>query len=185
MTAPAGSEYAVDEPVELIFAEIPLVLADAINPPPHQKLNLTIRRGDTLDKLFRQHDLDLGHLSAISRLDEARRRFRRLKPGDEFVITHDQGDLVSMYSNLDLTSALKIERAETGFKAEIIERPIEKRKRLAYGSIDSSLFESAAAAGLSDRVIFTGQLADVRPLLAALDIFVHPGAPEPFGLVNV
>ena len=153
MTAPAGSEYAVDEPVELIFAEIPLVLADAINPPPHQKLNLTIRRGDTLDKLFRQHDLDLGHLSAISRLDEARKRFRRLKPGDEFLITHDQGDLVSMYSNLDLTSALKIERGESGFTAEVIERPIEKRKRLAYGSIESSLFESAAAAGLSDRVI--------------------------------
>ena len=153
MTAPAGSEYAVDEPVELIFAETPLVLADAINPPPHQKLNLTIRRGDTLDKLFRQHDLDLGHLSAISRLDEARKRFRRLKPGDEFLITHDQGDLVSMYSNLDLTSALKIERGESGFTAEVIERPIEKRKRLAYGSIESSLFESAAAAGLSDRVI--------------------------------
>ncbi len=153
MTAPAGSDYAADEPVELIFAETPLVLADAINPPPHQKLNLTIRRGDTLDKLFRQHDLDLGHLSAISRLDEARKRFRRLKPGDEFLITHDQGDLVSMYSNLDLTSALKIERGESGFTAEVIERPIEKRKRLAYGSIESSLFESAAAAGLSDRVI--------------------------------
>ena len=153
MTAPAGSEYTVDEPVELIFAETPLVLADAINPPPHQKLSLTIRRGDTLDKLFRQHDLDLGHLSAISRLEEARKRFRRLKPGDEFLITHDQGDLVSMYSNLDLTSALKIERGESGFTAEVIDRPIEKRKRLAYGSIESSLFESAAAAGLSDRVI--------------------------------
>lgn len=32
---------------------------------------------------------------------------------------------------------------------------------------------------------FTGHLADVRPALAALDIFVHPGAPEPFGLVNI
>ncbi len=58
-----------------------------------------------------------------------------------------------MYSNLSLTSALRIERAESGFKAEIIDRPIEKRKRLAYGSIETSLFESAADAGLSDRVI--------------------------------
>ena len=58
-----------------------------------------------------------------------------------------------MYSNLDLTSTLKIERAGSGFTAEVIERPIEKRKRLAYGVIESSLFESAAAAGLSDRVI--------------------------------
>ena len=153
ITATDGSDYDVETPVELVYADTPLVLADAINPPPFQKLNLTIGRGDTLDKLFRKHDLDLGHLAEISKLDEARKRFRRLKPGDEFEITHDQGDLVSIYSNLSLTSALKIERAESGFKAEIVERPIEKRKRLAYGSIESSLFESAAEAGLSDRVI--------------------------------
>jgi len=38
---------------------------------------------------------------------------------------------------------------------------------------------------LENRVIFTGQLQDVRPALAAFDLFVHPGEPEPFGLVNV
>ena len=111
------------------------------------------REGGILGRAVGVHDLDLGQLSEISRLDEARKRFRKLKPGDEFVITHDEGDLVSMYSNLSLTSALKIERAESGFKAEVVERPIEKRKRLAYGTIQSSLFESAANAGLSDRVI--------------------------------
>ena len=153
MTAAQGSGFDVDAQTELVYAETPLVLADAINPPPYQQLNLTIGRGDTLDKLFRKHDLDLGHLSEIARLDEARKRFRKLKPGDQFQITHDQGDLISMYSNLSLTSALKIERADTGFTAEIIERAIEKRKRLAYGSIDTSLFESGAEAGLSDRVI--------------------------------
>jgi murein DD-endopeptidase MepM/ murein hydrolase activator NlpD len=153
MTAADDTAFATRQPVDRIFAEVPLVLADAINPPPYQQLNLTIRRGDTLDELFRKHDLNLGHLSQISRLDEARKRFRKLKPGDEFTITHDQGDLVSMYSNLSLTSALNIERNDTGFVASLIERPIEKRKRIAYGVIDSSLFESAAAAGLSDRVI--------------------------------
>ncbi len=39
--------------------------------------------------------------------------------------------------------------------------------------------------GLDDRVHWTGQQADVRPALEAMDIFVHPGAPEPFGLVNI
>ncbi len=150
ITAADPARYEVEE---LVYAETPLVLVDAINPPPYQKLNLTIRRGDTLDKLFRQHDLDLGHLAEISRLEEARNRFRKLKPGDQFEITHDQGDLVSMYSKLNLTSALKIERNDKGFKAEIVERPVEKRKRLAHGTIETSLFESAADAGLSDRVI--------------------------------
>jgi murein DD-endopeptidase MepM/ murein hydrolase activator NlpD len=58
-----------------------------------------------------------------------------------------------MYSELDLTSALRVERQEAGFTAKVVERPIEKRKRHAYGVIESSLYESAAAAGLSDRVI--------------------------------
>jgi glycosyltransferase involved in cell wall biosynthesis len=39
--------------------------------------------------------------------------------------------------------------------------------------------------GIAEQVIFTGMLEDVRPSLAAMDIFVHPGEPEPFGLVNV
>ena len=42
----------------------------------------------------------------------------------------------------------------------------------------------AGAAG-GDRVIFTGQLADPSPAMAAIDVFVQPGAPEAFGLVNV
>ncbi|NOZ28442.1 MAG: glycosyltransferase family 4 protein [Chloroflexi bacterium] len=38
---------------------------------------------------------------------------------------------------------------------------------------------------LRDRLVFTGHLEDVRPALAAMDVFVHPGDPEPFGLVNL
>ncbi len=39
--------------------------------------------------------------------------------------------------------------------------------------------------GLGERTAFTGQLEDVRPALAAMDVVVHAGEPEPFGLVNV
>lgn len=39
--------------------------------------------------------------------------------------------------------------------------------------------------GLADRVLWTGHLDDVRPALAAMDVFVNPGAPEGFGLVNI
>lgn len=43
----------------------------------------------------------------------------------------------------------------------------------------------AADLGLADRVLFTGHLRDVRPALAAMDVFVHAGDPEPFGLVSL
>jgi murein DD-endopeptidase MepM/ murein hydrolase activator NlpD len=76
-----------------------------------------------------------------------------LRPGDELAIKHDNGKLVSLYRKLDLTSALVISRNDKGFFAEIVDRPIELQRRRAYGRIDSSLFESANAAGLSDKLI--------------------------------
>jgi murein DD-endopeptidase MepM/ murein hydrolase activator NlpD len=121
--------------------------------PVYDSLTLTFSRGDTLDTLFRKNNLDIGQLAAIARLDEPRKIFRRIKPGDVFEITHENGRLVSMYSALSLTSALKIDRKDTGFTAEIVERPIEIRKRHAYGLIETSLFESAAEAGIRDKII--------------------------------
>ncbi len=152
MTASAGAEVSNDELVEepAVYLGEPLVWAPE---PEYATLTLTIRSGDTLDQLFRKHQLDIGHLATIARLDAAGKLFRRIKPGDVFEITHDEGKLVSMYSALTLTSALKIDREESGFTAAIVERPIEVRKRLAYGIIESSLFESAAGAGLSDKLI--------------------------------
>ncbi len=147
----AGSDAAAAE--ALVVDLVTLTEPEPEPIPEFDMINLKIGRGDTLDKLFRQHNLNLGHLAAIAKLEEPRKLFRRLKPGDEFQVLHENGSLISMYSALSLTSAIRIERGEDGFVAEIIERPIEKRKRLAYGVIDSSLFESGADAGLSDRVI--------------------------------
>jgi len=50
---------------------------------------------------------------------------------------------------------------------------------------EAELQEMVTRLGLRGLVHFTGHLPDVRPAVGALDIFVHPGAPEPFGLVNI
>lgn len=121
--------------------------------PEYDSILLTIKSGDTLDQLFRRNKLDLGHLAAIVKLPEAGRHLRMLRPGDEFEIHHDGSQLVSLYRELDLTSALRVARRESEFVAEIIERPIEIRTHRAYGRIESSLFESANAAGLSEKTI--------------------------------
>ncbi len=58
----------------------------------------------------------------------------------------------------------------------------------SFGVEDGYAEEVQAAAvksGLDNRLIFTGHLDDVRPALAAMNVFVHPGDPEPFGLVNI
>jgi murein DD-endopeptidase MepM/ murein hydrolase activator NlpD len=152
LTASAGSEVATAELVEAPF-EVPAQPLVWAPEPDYETLTLEIRSGDTLDRLFRKHDLNIGHLALIARLDEASKRFRRIKPGDVFEITHDDGELISMYSALDLTTALKIDPQEEGFTAQLVERPIEIRKRFAYGTIETSLYESAESAGLSDKLI--------------------------------
>lgn len=139
----------------------PIELGDARRMPElepdhrYASLELQVRSGDTLDRLFRKHDLDLADLATIVRLPEARDYLRLLRPGDELVIEHENGKIVSLYREVDLTSALRVSRDESGYVAEILERPIEKQKRLAYGRIATSLFESAAAAGMPDKLIMS------------------------------
>jgi murein DD-endopeptidase MepM/ murein hydrolase activator NlpD len=122
-------------------------------PSEYELLRLIVRSGDTLDQLFRTNKLDLGHLAIISRLPDAGAQLRMLRPGDELEIEHENGKLVKLYRKLNLTSALVVNRNENGFTAEFVDRPIEVQRRRAYGRIDSSLFESANAAGLSDKLI--------------------------------
>ena len=152
-TATAKPQLVETEDVEELPlpTRTPILVAEP--EPQFDTLVLTVGRGDTMEKLFRKNKLNLGQLMEIARLDEAKQRFRKIKPGDVFEVTHTEGQLLSMYSKLDLTSALKIEKQETSFVAEIIERPVEIRKRNAYGVINTSLFESAVDAGLSDKVI--------------------------------
>lgn len=121
--------------------------------PDYDSVSVTIRIGDTLDQLFRKHGLDLGQLATIIRLPDASKHLRMLRPGDEIEIKHDDGDLISLYRKLSLTSALRISKDSSGYLAEILDRPIDIRKRRAYGRIDSSLFESGNAAGLPDKLI--------------------------------
>jgi glycosyltransferase involved in cell wall biosynthesis len=47
------------------------------------------------------------------------------------------------------------------------------------------LTQLAADKNIINQMTFTGHLDDVGPALAALDLFVHSGDPEPFGLVNI
>ena len=167
LTSNEAPQPATDEPVLMATDSAPPAIeeidaADIIEdvlepaPPPepeYDKLTLKVGRGDTMEKMFRRNDLDVGELFEIARLEAAKKQFRRIKPGDLFEVEHDNGSIVSLYAKLNLTSALQVTRSEDGFAAEIVERPIEVRKRFAYGVIESSLFESAAQAGLSDKTI--------------------------------
>jgi murein DD-endopeptidase MepM/ murein hydrolase activator NlpD len=143
-------EFAAQDPAEQHFPgfRTPLVL-----PPEYNVLKLTIRRGDSLDRLFRRYDLSLGDLSKIIALDDAGPHLKKLIPGDELIIEHDEGRLMSLSRELNLTSSMRLFRAGDDFTTEILERPLEVRHGSAYGRIESTLFESAAQAHLTDKTV--------------------------------
>lgn len=154
----ADRKLPADDSIELAEEDLINPPAPAFHPPmelppEYQVLELTIRRGDTLDQLFRRNDLSLGDLAAIVALDDAGPHLKKLIPGDELVIEHDEGRLMSLYRELDLTNSMMIMRQDDRFIAEMIERPLEIRRKNAYGQIERSLFESAIRAGLPDKTV--------------------------------
>jgi murein DD-endopeptidase MepM/ murein hydrolase activator NlpD len=166
--APAPQEmlYAdASVPMEFADESIELAAEDVVEPPfpgfhpplelppEYDVLQLTIRRGDTLDRLFRKNDLDLGDLASIVALEDAAPYLKKLIPGDELLIEHDGRRLMSLYRELDLTNSMKIRREDDRFVAEMIERPLEVRRKNAHGRIETNLFESAVAAGLPDKTV--------------------------------
>lgn len=147
---PAVSYEDILRPIELAAIER---MPETVPAPAYDTLQLEIKRGDTLDRLFRKHELNLADLAAIASLDDAKEPLRMLRPGDRLRIEHDGGRLISLYRKLNLTSALQVSRSDDGYTAEIVERPVEIKKRLSYGRIETSLFESAASAGMPDKLI--------------------------------
>ena len=144
---------------ELSVDPIPASPQPAFHPPlvfeevEHESVHVTIQRGDTLDRVFRKHGIDPGDLVQIAKLPEASEHLRMLKPGDEIEIRHVDGDLMSLHRNLELTRALRVVRGDGEFLASIEDRPVETRRQAAYGRIKTSLFESGATAGISDKTV--------------------------------
>lgn len=119
-------------------------------PAPLRQLDLTVRNGDSLSRLFAAHGLSAYDLESILMLGGPTARLVALRPGDTVrVRARANGSIVALAAEVDETTWLEIERIPRGFAARTVERPIERRIVYAHGEIDSSLFASAVDAGLS------------------------------------
>jgi murein DD-endopeptidase MepM/ murein hydrolase activator NlpD len=114
-------------------------------------LDLLVKRGDTLEVLFRRNGLSLTDLAAMVALPDASGALRLLKPGDRLEISHRDGQVLSLRRELDDIKMLSIARKESGFAANTIERAVDIRTTGAHGEIKSSLFEAGTDAGIADR----------------------------------
>lgn len=150
-------------------------LADPASSPapqvadPFETLVLDVQSGDTLDSLFRDSGLSLVDLAEILQLDSARQNLRILRPGDTLTVRHDKGGVLEIERDVGIEQTFVVKRNDTAsgadstaapvFSAELISLPLERRVVTVAGRISTSLFESAAEAGLSEKAVM--KLAEI------------------------
>jgi len=116
-------------------------------------IDFIVRRNDTLEGIFRQLQLNLDDLAAVRSLPGVREHLDTLKPGESIRLLHIEGALQNLVRRLDETTTLWVTRGDSGFSSQVATAPLEIRRVQAHGAIDSSLFASGRAAGLSADII--------------------------------
>lgn len=154
---PAPTDVLIDIPV-LAPGDMPLRRNDdfASAPAPQglgETVEFVVRRNDTLDRIFRQLQLNLVDLANIRQLREARNQLDRLRPGDTITVVHEDGNIQSLQHRVSETEILSINRTDGNFSAELINTPVESRVVTAQGRIETSLFVAARAAGVGSELI--------------------------------
>jgi murein DD-endopeptidase MepM/ murein hydrolase activator NlpD len=116
-------------------------------------IEVIVGRNDTMDAIFRRMSLDKSDLAAIRNLPGIRQSVDFLKPGDSIRVTHlHDGAIKELSRKVSETQTLKVVREEDGFAAQLISNPVQTRIRTATATIDSSLFQAAETAKISDAV---------------------------------
>lgn len=152
-------EESLDRPsAAAAIIEPPPISIDEISAPPVPEplgdtVEFVVRRNDTLDRIFRQLRLNLADLASIRDLPGVRQNLDQLRPGDTITLIHDDGVLQSLRRRISETQILAVTRGVEGFAAEVMSTPVELREAQAHGAVESSLFVSARAAGVSPEII--------------------------------
>ncbi|MFZ2507732.1 MAG: M23 family metallopeptidase [Steroidobacteraceae bacterium] len=126
---------------------------------PFEFVAVTIGRNDTLDRVFRELQLQVTDLMALRKLPDVRRNLDIVRPGDVIQMTHLGGELKSLTRRINETAILSVTRAEQGFAASIVENPLETAEQRLAGTVQTSLYLAVNQAGGTDRLAVS--LADV------------------------
>lgn len=133
-------------PPDLAEAEAPAAQWDVIE----------IKRGQTLSGAFDQLSLGPSQWLPLLELDnEDIDRLERLRAGDVLRVRRDGERFAELQLKINEFKTLHIEQGPDGLEATTLTADIERRQAFAFGEIDSSLFLSGKAAGMSDRLIMS------------------------------
>ncbi len=157
LSSPAPLIYPPREPVETVAAPAPSATPRRGAPAVQQAsvaatIEVVVGRNDTLDAIFRRMALDPADLAAIRNLPGIRQSLDFLKPGDAIRLTHSDGEVKELTRKVSEIQTLQVVRQDAGFAAKMLSNPVQARIRTATATIDSSLFQAAESADISDIV---------------------------------
>jgi murein DD-endopeptidase MepM/ murein hydrolase activator NlpD len=116
-------------------------------------IEVIVGRNDTLDAIFRRMSLAKSDLAAIRNLPGIRQSIDFLKPGDAIRLTRrNDGAIKELSRKVSETQTLQVVRGDDGFAAKLVSNPVQTRIRTASAAIDSSLFQAAETADISDSI---------------------------------
>ncbi|MCA3135186.1 MAG: M23 family metallopeptidase [Rhodocyclaceae bacterium] len=148
-------------PLERVVQEV-LLAPVAVDPPALADRfwrEQRIQRGDTLGQLFARLDIDDPDALSWLAANREARAFYQLVPGRTVrAITGINNRLLSFEYRTE-KAALAVRRSGDGFVLDDVAPVIERRTALKSGTVQTSLFAAADAAGLPDAI--AAQLADV------------------------
>jgi murein DD-endopeptidase MepM/ murein hydrolase activator NlpD len=136
-------------------------------------MEIVVRSNDTLDAIFRRVGLSLADLATLRFDPGLRSALDRLYPGELLTIRHHEGELMELQRRLSPSETLHIRREQSGFVSSVAENPLEIETRTARAVIDSSLFQAADAAGISDTTALA--VADIFAWDIDFALAVQPG----------
>ncbi len=135
--------------------------APASTQTPRDWQRVEVAPGQSMGHIFKSLSLSPKRLHELVRLDDKTARLVTIKPGDVFFFALDQdGEFQALKGEHDEAHWLVVERSSDGeWVSQLEPRAIERRVVEAQAVIDSSLFNAAVDAGLSNNM--TMQLANV------------------------
>jgi murein DD-endopeptidase MepM/ murein hydrolase activator NlpD len=132
--------------------------ADLGQESPWQEL--TVRKGDSLAKIFQRAGVSATELHEVLESGPEAKSLTRIFPGQKLAFQIDgSGQLQALRYEENLLNTTRYYRGDDNFVVEKVSREPEIRRQFVDGTINSSLYKAASDAGLPDTSIL--ELANI------------------------
>ncbi len=135
--------------------EITTPVADMPVEPELTWQNTTVRKGDSLAKIFKRLGFSPRTTYLVSKAEgEESQQLTKINVGDTFSIGTDaEGKLVKLEYPLSKVKTLYVTAQENGYITHVEEKEVEVRQAFAHGTIKNNFWNSAIEAGMDDNQI--------------------------------